>query len=389
MPKENTLQVEDALAVRYRPRVLTDIIGNSSTINSIKGLFKSRKLPKTWMLSGITGSGKTTTARIIAMTVNCHNLQGIDPCMECPSCIQFLSGAHPDIAELNAGGEQGKIDEVRKMLELSKLAPRHNYRVFIVDEAHNATGKSKGELLKPLEEPNKKVIWILCTSQPEKFPKDLYGRCLKLFFNYPLPIDLAKRLQTITKTEYNKKVYLQIKPFLKEIVEGCGCQPRNSIATLELIVASIQGREGKISEEEIKSIVKEQIFRAGNLDAYIIKFLAHLFLKKKLEPLRIVSELEDNQYEEFITLMYRYSYYAVMYLLFKKKGETFNRRQFWGVNTMRWEATLDKIASKINEDIPLSMCAAITAGTEKIRLGLIPPQQCMLFIINNYMKESV
>lgn len=386
MAKSDKLVVADSLAVKYRPRKFDDLVGNQSTLKVIKGLFQNRKLPKTWLLSGVSGSGKTSSARIIAMTVNCQDLQGINPCLKCDSCLSALKDGNPDIIELNAAGEEGGVGEFRRVLEISKYRPKFNYRCLVLDEIHGLSAKAKQEVLKPLEEPSPHAVWLLCTTAPEKMPKALYGRCLKLFFNYPEPRDLAKRLLKIVKIEWPSLVDT-LKPHLVSIALGVGCQPRDAISTLELIAAGASSKQD-MSEEEVKELIADNLAQSGELDSRITKFLSHLFLGKKFEPLKILSNLEDTRCEEFLQTSYRYSLYACMYILHIKKKEKFDKKGFYGVNFSRWDMTLDKLKDSVGESLPLHMCTAITSATEKLRLGLVSPQQALLFAVSNYFAKG-
>lgn len=134
------MELTDSLAVKYRPRKFSDIVGNSSNIKTITGFLQKGQLPRTWLFSGNPGCGKTTSARILAMTVNCENIgenikKGIvEPCLTCNSCKLALQNKHPDIFEMNAGGEEGNVQGIRDMLNNMKLSPRFNVKCFIMDE---------------------------------------------------------------------------------------------------------------------------------------------------------------------------------------------------------------------------------------------------------------
>ncbi len=387
MSKEK-IKVEDSLAVKYRPKKLSDMVGDSQNISVIEGMFARRKMVKTYLLAGPTGSGKTTLARLIATAINCQNFNGKDACLKCKSCKLALKKSHPDIMEMNAGGEGGKVAELRRVLQVANLAPTFNYRVFLCDEIHGASYQGKQELLKPLEEPPPNTIWMLITSQPEKLSEAMYGRGLKLFLNYPSVQAMSKRLSYISKKEFKPWITKILKPFLPTIVEGCRCQPRDSISALENIATALYSKDYKnFSKSDVKRFVKKFLTTAGELDRFVTKFLAHLYVGKKLEPLLITKRIENIKVEEFVSLCYRYSYYASLYFLHKKKGNKIDTEGFWGVSFFRWNTTLKKLEKKVSEDAPLKMCSASVEATEKIRLGLIQPEQTILFMIQRFLNS--
>jgi len=372
----------------FKHRFFYDKVINIKKVNKRKKVY-DLTIPKG---ANFIGNGivihNTTLARLIGTIVNCENLKGITPCLKCQSCKMTLSGSHPDIIEINAAGEAGKIDNIRNTLNLTKYAPRFNMKCIICDEIQDASPKSKVELLKPLEEPPPKTIWILCTTAPEKLPKATFGRCLKLYLEYPTVNAMAKRLYVIAKKEYGVKVSKSVKPYLKTVVDGCGCQPRNSISTLEQIVAVIHSEKDKtLSKKEVKRVISNVLSSSGELSPQVIKFLAHIYTKKKLTPFKIMSEIDSTKVEEFISLCYRYSFYAVSYYLMKKVGKKPDKQKFWGINFIRWENVINKLESDITDKIPLKMCSAAIEATEKSRSGIINPEQALLFMVQRFLTK--
>lgn len=382
----NPFSVRDSLAVIYRPRKLSDIVGNKKNVGIISGFLTKRQLVKTWLFAGASGCGKTTTARMLGMIMNCQNLEGADPCMECPSCKAALAGNHPDILEINAAGESGKVESIREVLQKIKLAPRYNFKVVIVDEAHGLTGKAKEEVLKPLEEPPANTIWILCTTEPEKLSKATYGRCLKLYWEYPTSVEMAKRLLKITKAEYPDLV-ANIKPHLISIVNAAGNQPRNSIALLEAVAAATI--DSSQSKEDVESIIKSLVSSLGELDSAVIKFTAYLFKHKRMTPLNIIRQLEPSRAQEFLALVHRYCFYAALWYLHQVSKTKLDRSGIWGVNFMQYEALLEKPSMQIDDlDLrALKLCSASTSALEKIRTGLITNDQALVYCINEYFRS--
>lgn len=189
-----------SLAVKYRPRRLQDLIGQEHIAAQIRGMFQSRKMPAAIMLSGSTGLGKTTTARMLSRMVNCQNFnfETTEACGECHSC---RLEDHPDVLELNAADSRG-IDDVRNLIQQSRNMPTvGNKRIFILDESQQFSPQAQQALLRPIEEPPKHTLWIICTMSPEKVLPAIAKRCLSLHVKPVEPEVLMKRLYRIAKRE--------------------------------------------------------------------------------------------------------------------------------------------------------------------------------------------
>lgn len=392
--KEPKMELVDSIAVKHRPRRFADIIGNEKNVGVILGYFSRKKLVKSWGLFGPSGSGKSTTARIMAMAVNCQNLsEEGEPCLECASCKMALSGTHVDIKEINAGSEEGKVSGIESLLETIKYKPRFNARVIIIDESHLASGKAQQSLLKAVEEPPKGVMFILCTTNPEKLPKALLGRCVKLFFEYPEPKTTAQRLYNICKKEFPAEVVAKVKPFLIPIAQATQAQVRNALSIMESLT-SIVFSKPKISKEDLQAMFNELIMDVGDLDKYAIRYTTFMIMKDLKFPLSLCMELEPAKVSEFITLALRYAQYAVIYYMyFKKDKDKFYtlRRRFWGVNFKRFDEALDTVADgmKVEELVQrgLNVASGLIAAQEKIRTGVITPDQALIYGINHTLEK--
>jgi DNA polymerase-3 subunit gamma/tau len=225
-----------SLAVQYRPKTLTDLIGQDHIAKQVVGMFKSQKMPASLMLHGPTGLGKTTVARMIARMVNCSGSRDemFAPCGECPSCKM---NSHPDVVELNAADTRG-IDDVRTLIQQSKNMPSiGKKRIYILDEAQQFTAQSSQALLKNLEEPSENTLWIICTMSPDKILPALAKRCLSLQVKPVEPELIVKRLYRIAKREgVDFKQVDDGAKILKTIADFSNGGVRESIQLLESVI---------------------------------------------------------------------------------------------------------------------------------------------------------
>ena len=168
------------LALRYRPQKFQELIGQDSMVISIQNAIKLKRIPNAYLLTGIRGTGKTTTARIIAKAINCKvDFASDQKCSEgdfC-HCESITNSNHIDILEMDAASKTG-IDDIREILEASKYHPSTaEYKVFIIDEVHMLSKQAFNALLKTLEEPPPHLKFILATTEVKKIPVTILSRC--------------------------------------------------------------------------------------------------------------------------------------------------------------------------------------------------------------------
>lgn len=199
----------DTLHTKYRPRSFNDILGNQSLIEVIKADLVSGLTPHTILLSGEAGNGKTTTARIIAKALNCHNLrEDGEPCNQCDSCIDADNqsksiGSHTTIFEMDCG-TNGSADAMRELTEKAYIPPpgrKGTKKIYILDEVHLVSDAGKAALLKTLEETPQFCYFILCTNVTEKLSKAIMSRCTQYKFRSPSFQDKLKLLAKIADAE--------------------------------------------------------------------------------------------------------------------------------------------------------------------------------------------
>ncbi|HKF75820.1 MAG TPA: DNA polymerase III subunit gamma/tau [Candidatus Dormibacteraeota bacterium] len=169
---------------KYRSQSFADMVGQEAMARALRGAIASDRVAHAYLFSGSRGTGKTTTARLLAKAVNClRRAPGqSEPCNECESCVQVQNGSALDMIEIDAASNRG-IDEIRELRERVNLAPALGRRkVYIVDEAHMLTPEAFNALLKTLEEPPPHVVFVLCTTEANKVPLTVLGRCQQFVF---------------------------------------------------------------------------------------------------------------------------------------------------------------------------------------------------------------
>lgn len=196
--------------LKYRPKTIKEI-DNLNVKEIIGKILDASTLPHAFLFVGQKGTGKTSTARILAKAVNCLNnkfsrnhsnkSKSYEPCNKCANCQSISLSSFTDVIEMDAASNRG-IEEIKNLIrETSFLPMSGGYRVFIIDEAHMITSEGFNALLKTLEEPAPSVIFILATTNLEKLPKTIVSRCLKINFGKANTTDIYSMLKRITKSE--------------------------------------------------------------------------------------------------------------------------------------------------------------------------------------------
>jgi len=189
------------LARKYRPTKLSEIIGQDIAVRILKNAIDANRLHHAILLSGPMGVGKTSTARIIAKSLNCEKGTSSEPCNECESCISIAKGKNVDVIEID-GASNRKVDDARNIIESVKYPPLKNrFKIYIIDEVHMLTIEAFNALLKTIEEPPDYVKFIFATTAMEKIPDTILSRC-QIITLKKIPTDLIKlKLRTIADRE--------------------------------------------------------------------------------------------------------------------------------------------------------------------------------------------
>lgn len=189
-------------ARKYRPQTFDSVVGQKSIATTLKSAIKNDHLAQAFLFCGSRGVGKTTTARILAKTINCSNLsENTEACDQCDSCVSFNSGASLNIFELDAASNNS-VDDIRNLIDQVRIGPQlGKYKVYIVDEVHMLSQSAFNAFLKTLEEPPKHAIFILATTEKHKIIPTILSRCQIFDFNRIRVKDIADHLASIAEKE--------------------------------------------------------------------------------------------------------------------------------------------------------------------------------------------
>ncbi|MGH4117159.1 DNA polymerase III subunit gamma/tau [Clostridium sp.] len=186
-----------ALYREWRPRTFEDVVGQDHVTITLKNQIKGQRIAHAYLLCGTRGTGKTSTAKILAKAVNCLNSDNGEPCNQCEMCKKINSGTAIDVTEIDAASHNG-VDNIRDIIEDVQYPPQEaKYKVYIIDEVHMLSIGAVNAFLKTLEEPPSNIIFILATTDPQKLPITILSRCQRFDFKRIKSSDIFERLKRI------------------------------------------------------------------------------------------------------------------------------------------------------------------------------------------------
>ena len=277
------------LALKYRPQEFKDLIGQEIMVQTIINAIKLNKTPNAYLLTGIRGVGKTTTARLIAKALNCE--KNFNPKLNCTSekfcetCQEIINSNHIDILEMDAASKTG-IDDVRELIENSKYSPTSaKYKIFIIDEVHMLSKQAFNGLLKTLEEPPPSLKFILATTEARKIPVTILSRCQRFDLKRVSIENLCKHLKNIALKEKGKITDDAIK-LIAKTSEG---SVRDSISLLDRALISQSINDGKpIEDQEVREML-------GLADkSKVILLFKEILNGKEKDALKYLNELIND-----------------------------------------------------------------------------------------------
>ncbi|MDU7070398.1 DNA polymerase III subunit gamma/tau [Campylobacter ureolyticus] len=275
------------LSLKYRPKNFDELIGQEAVSRSLSNALDSKRLANAYLFSGLRGSGKTSSARILAKSMLCKNGPTSHPCEVCDSCKMANENAHIDIIEMDAASRR-KIDDIRELIERTKTYPSiSRYKVFIIDEVHMLTKEAFNAFLKTLEEPLEHIKFILATTDPLKLPATILSRTQHFRFK---PISQNLVISHLANILNKENIPFEDEA-LKIIARSGEGSLRDSITLLD---QSISFTNGSVNAKEVASML-------GLVDPVKIDEILNIVLKRDREGVvSILDELSSYEADSII-----------------------------------------------------------------------------------------
>jgi len=288
------------LALKYRPQTFDDLIGQDVVAETITNSIKTNKVPNAYLFTGIRGIGKTTTARIVAKSLNCLN--GVDHLCKnnlCENCIAISNSNHIDVLEMDAASKTG-VDDVRDLIEFSRYGPTTaKYKIFIIDEVHMLSKQAFNALLKTLEEPPEYLKFIFATTEIKKIPITVVSRCQRFDLSRIKSLELFNFIKKV-KDKENGNVSDDALKLIVKISEG---SVRDALSLLDRALLTLD------KDKELDLILAQKIF--GCFDkSQLINLFQLIFEGKEKEVLDMYRRIYDQGVEpkifinDFLELLY-------------------------------------------------------------------------------------
>lgn len=294
--------MREPLYLKYRPKSFNELIGQDEITQTLINSIKHNRVFHSYLFYGPRGCGKTSTARILAKVLNCHNRKGVDPCNECISCIEITNSSSIDVLEIDAASHT-QVQNIREVIiDSVYLSPaRDRYKIYILDEVHMLSTSAFNALLKTIEEPPSHAVFILATTEISKVPLTIVSRCQTFRFK---PINdeiIVKHLEEVCKKEgieYDDKS-------LHLIASASSGAIRDALSLLEKISSFCNGRINLTQTRELLGYPKEEI----------IYQLARAILKRSVEEIHIsFEEIKKEGYDVFGVLRELRDYFSKRFL---------------------------------------------------------------------------
>lgn len=233
---------------QWRPQQFSEVVGQEHVTRTLKNALAKGKVAHAFLFAGPRGTGKTSTARILAKALNCAAGPAPEPCNACQECLAITAGTSLDVLEIDAASRRG-IDEIRELRERVKLLPvAARYKVYIIDEAHMLTTEAANALLKTLEEPPPQVFFILATTEPHRMPATVLSRCQRFDFHRISPDRITAHLARVVDAVGGRAEPAALK-LIAQAAEG---SLRDALSILDQVLSL---GEGEIREDTVADLL--------------------------------------------------------------------------------------------------------------------------------------
>lgn len=282
---------------KYRPQSFKDVVGQESLVKALSNAIELGRIANAYLFCGPRGTGKTSTARIFAKSLNCANGSTLEPCQTCPSCVDITNATGLDVIEIDAASNRG-VQDAKDLISQVQYAPINGkYKIFIIDEVHMLSNEAFNALLKTFEEPPKNVIFILATTEPHKVLETIVSRCQRFDLRRISTDDIIQRLRKIADLENIKITDDALFTIAKNVSGGL----RDSLALLDQV--SILGAKEEIQKELIEYLLGKVNF---DISLNLLKNLVSSNVEKSINAINdIYSKGNEprNLAENFIEFL--------------------------------------------------------------------------------------
>ena len=326
-----------ALYRKFRPTTFADVVGQEHITRTLRNQIMADRVGHAYLFNGGRGTGKTSSAKILARAINCLNPKDGEPCNECEICRGALNGSLTDIVEMDAASNNS-VEDIRSIREEVNFLPtKAKYRVYIIDEVHMLSPGAFNALLKTLEEPPEHVKFILATTEPQKLPATILSRCQRFDFKRISNEDIIKRLKVVCN-ESNIEITDSALNIIAVLSEGA---MRDALSILE---RCIQDGENKIDEDKIKDLVGiPKISFVNSITEAIIDYDIDKALKSMDDIL--------NEGKDLNNFLWEIIKYIKDILIYKssKKADLYSEDEIANINAISEKVTKEKLVNLIYE----------------------------------------
>ncbi len=354
--------------LKYRPQTLEEIIGQEQVKLTLKKAFEASKLAHAYLFCGPKGTGKTSTARILAKMVNCE-VNAVGPCNKCPTCLSITDGSNMDLIEIDAASNTG-VDDIRDLREKIKLAPSSSRKkVYIIDEVHMLSTGAFNALLKTLEEPPAHVLFILATTEVHKIPETILSRVQRLDFKQASSSELIDALKRVVEKE---KLKME-EGVLEVLAKAANGSFRDGVKLLDQLASTSE----KINLKETEKFLKASSFEN------LVSLLEEIAAKSPKTALKLISTQLENgvNIKEYI-LAALDLVRAMIFINLQAEGlvkEDFGSDKF---------ESLSSLAKKFTVEDLVSLADNLQKALEKMRVTSIPSLPLEIAIIESCLINS-
>ncbi|MEO8363920.1 MAG: DNA polymerase III subunit gamma/tau [Ilumatobacteraceae bacterium] len=276
---------------RYRPRRFSELKGQEHVVRALRNAVINEREGQAYLFSGPRGTGKTSTARILAKVLNCEAPKDGEPCCVCDSCVAIDNGLSYDVLELDAASNNG-VENMRDLIERSSLGNPGRHRVFILDEVHMLSKPAEAALLKTLEEPPPHVVFVLATTEPQKVSETIRSRTQHLQFHLLPVTDLEPHVRWVIENAGLKVS----EDAIAQVLQQAGGSARDALSALELVAAGGGEVDEQISLDEfIESLIDHDPGRALTAVAFAVQ--------RGADPRGLTDDIVRQLREAFLSQM--------------------------------------------------------------------------------------